>query len=318
MNNFAIKTGGIFLVLLVLSCSERISTQPSDDSANAPFEISGIISGNLAYRSSVYHAIGDLIVEENSSLTIEPGVKILFADSVRFIVHGNLNVNGSKVQPVELSSQENAWKGIKVLSAPDTVLFHFCEIENIRLNNTDSLNDGAVGIYNSTAEIENCIFRHNYSRNGGALYVENGNLSIWNSVFYNNISITFGGAVLLNRSTAQVINNTFYDNFSNNYGGAIALFQEQSTELQNNIFELNRPQDNGTSIYLDNGSGQNFSEQYNYFENQTNDPHFLSETDFHLSVLSPCRDTGNPDSQYNDVNNTRNDQGAYGGPGGDW
>ena len=37
--------------------------------------------------------------------------------------------------------------------------------------------------------------------------------------------------------------------------------------------------------------------------------------DFHLQAGSPCIDAGNPDPQYNDPDGTRNDMGAYGGPG---
>ncbi|MCX6842725.1 MAG: FG-GAP-like repeat-containing protein [candidate division WOR-3 bacterium] len=37
--------------------------------------------------------------------------------------------------------------------------------------------------------------------------------------------------------------------------------------------------------------------------------------DFHLQAGSPCIDAGNPAPQYNDPDGTRNDMGAYGGPG---
>lgn len=37
--------------------------------------------------------------------------------------------------------------------------------------------------------------------------------------------------------------------------------------------------------------------------------------DYRLSDLSPCVNTGHPDIQYNDIDGTRNDMGAFGGPG---
>ena len=46
------------------------------------------------------------------------------------------------------------------------------------------------------------------------------------------------------------------------------------------------------------------------------DPLFGSGSDGHLTPGSPCIDAGNPDPQYNDVDGSRNDQGAYGGPAG--
>jgi len=48
------------------------------------------------------------------------------------------------------------------------------------------------------------------------------------------------------------------------------------------------------------------------------DPLFYTDFDLRLYYLSPCKDAGNPDTVYNDYNGTRNDQGAYGGPLGNW
>ncbi len=48
------------------------------------------------------------------------------------------------------------------------------------------------------------------------------------------------------------------------------------------------------------------------------DPLFISEDDLHLFELSPCINSGNPSPEFNDPDGSRNDQGAYGGPGGDW
>jgi hypothetical protein len=46
------------------------------------------------------------------------------------------------------------------------------------------------------------------------------------------------------------------------------------------------------------------------------DPLFVGNGDFHLMAGSPSIDAGNPDPEYNDGDGSRNDQGAYGGPGG--
>ena len=45
-------------------------------------------------------------------------------------------------------------------------------------------------------------------------------------------------------------------------------------------------------------------------------PQFVGNGDMHLGAGSPSVNAGNPDPQYNDTDGTRNDQGAYGGPGG--
>ena len=43
-----------------------------------------------------------------------------------------------------------------------------------------------------------------------------------------------------------------------------------------------------------------------------------SNEDYHLQPSSSCIDAGNPAPQYNDVDGSTNDMGAYGGPGGNW
>jgi hypothetical protein len=59
--------------------------------------------------------------------------------------------------------------------------------------------------------------------------------------------------------------------------------------------------------------------------NDDSDPGFTSWTnnstdddDFALVSASALVNAGNPSSTYNDTDGTRNDMGAYGGPGGAW
>ncbi len=71
-------------------------------------------------------------------------------------------------------------------------------------------------------------------------------------------------------------------------------------------------------IAIISGDSSNIYEQYNFLALGTMDPLFISEVDFHLQQISPCIDSGNPLPEFNDQDGSRNDQGAYGGPNGDW
>jgi parallel beta-helix repeat protein len=48
----------------------------------------------------------------------------------------------------------------------------------------------------------------------------------------------------------------------------------------------------------------------------SSDPVFAGGGDYHLGGGSPCVDAGDPGAEYNDANGSRNDIGAFGGPGG--
>jgi len=54
--------------------------------------------------------------------------------------------------------------------------------------------------------------------------------------------------------------------------------------------------------------------------NLSENPDFAawSSNDFSLLSGSPCIDAGNPSSEFNDPDGTRNDMGAFGGSYGDW
>jgi hypothetical protein len=53
------------------------------------------------------------------------------------------------------------------------------------------------------------------------------------------------------------------------------------------------------------------------FTTFTDDGDF-SDDDLRLGSSSPCINTGNPSAAYNDPDGSRNDMGAFGGPGGSW
>lgn len=78
------------------------------------------------------------------------------------------------------------------------------------------------------------------------------------------------------------------------------------------------------SIYSTGGDQWvEYSNLSGYFSGEGNineNPLFVDPEngDFHLQIGSPCIDTGSPSPQYNDPDGSRNDMGAYGGPGGDW
>lgn len=139
-----------------------------------------------------------------------------------------------------------------------------------------------------------------------------------NNIFRDNTSIVAGGAIYSEYSSLDFINNTLYKNSSINFTGGIVLIYNSRNFIQNNIFYKNTSRSNDPRIYIASADSSVTDTSYNYLAFGSMDPNFISETDLHLEEISPCINAGNPDPIYNDTNGSRNDQGACGGPGGDW
>ncbi|MDY6834576.1 MAG: NosD domain-containing protein [Chloroflexota bacterium] len=150
-----------------------------------------------------------------------------------------------------------------------------------------------------------------------------GPLMIHNNVITEN----YVGICVGQGGTPTIINNTIV---SNTASGITHGCPPTSQTILNNIIVSN-----GTGIwyYCDPESGEiSYNDVWenntNYFDNDkpgsftpqpgtgeiSEDPLF-EDDDYHLSEGSPCIDAGHPGPEFSDPDGTRNDMGAYGGPG---
>ncbi|MEK7793731.1 MAG: immunoglobulin-like domain-containing protein, partial [Candidatus Hydrogenedentota bacterium] len=146
--------------------------------------------------------------------------------------------------------------------------------------------------------------------------LDGGESTVSNNVFYKNQT----GIHVEKGALVHLVNNTFFDNTQ------YAVFAEPKglfAGLRNSIFS-----ENGIAIGADPGAVPGGS--YNLFRNNAfdfqgpgfdatdivADPLFLDAEDrnFHLDEGSPARDAGAPGVAYQDIDGTRNDIGADGGP----
>jgi len=201
-------------------------------------------------------------------------------------------------------------------------------VQGFTIQNGLATDNGGGGILLYGSTLRNCIIRDNectwstYSRGGGgieAIYT----CTIENNLIYGNQCQYVGGGLhLAENGNYNIINNVFYNNsIISGWGGGVYIHMGSAT-IMNNIFSQN----NGGNLVSHNNN--DFGEvSYNNIGmedswgqgNIYGDPLFFNQNDgdFHLQSISPCIDTGHPDSNYNDPDGTRNDMGAYGGPYGD-
>ena len=317
----------VYLILLITvsACYREFDgvTEPSGEGDATPnvenfTEISGNVQDTLKFSESPFYISGDLVVDSLSTLTINPGVRLYFEKGTGLLIRGTLNAQGVKGYPVLFSALTDEWNGIRVESPAENFIFHYCTVEKVKIKQENSDGYGALAIFNASVNIRHCIFRSNTAVYGGGLSLRGSTGSIQNNIFRSNSAHAFGGAMLIYGTTADIDNNTILQNISINYGGGIALFDAGETSIQNNIFYRNSDNLGTQSVVNLSQSGQAFEGRYNFLATDEQPPKFIAEGDLRLAASSPCVDAGNPAEEFNDSDGTRNDQGAFGGPYGNW
>ena len=145
---------------------------------------------------------------------------------------------------------------------------------------------GGVLVADGTFTATNLTFGYDDAADGAALYTSGtGTATVLNSIFYGAVS----GAAVLADSTA-----TFTGTYNNVYSNASDY--------------------SGTTDVT--GTGGNISGNPR-FTSVTNDGN-PDNDDWSLKSTSASKNTGDPAAAYYDTDGSRNDQGAYGGPGGAW
>ncbi len=363
--SYTYQEAGTYSVSLTVSDGEGTHTTTKTNMITVydTDNVNGTAQGIWKPEYGVYHVTDDVTVPAGATLTILPGTQISFGEQKQLTVNGTLNASGTESSPI-LFTSDFFWKGVSILNSNNENIFKNCRFNNasssaLKINasnvlinscffndNTGTATAGALDITaTSTVTIEKSIFANNYAtNNAGAIGISGSNVTLKNNVIVNNTGRNAGAVMAKNTSTVSIINNTIAKNTNSNTPGAQILNTGSQVSVMNSIVQ------GLTTIYNANGtfdiSYSNLSETYEGTGNISADAMFVNPTDvdgyqgygdyygWKLQAGSPCIDAGNPDVQYNDVENpaspgnalypslgtVRNDMGAYGGNGqfNDW
>ncbi len=181
-----------------------------------------------------------------------------------------------------------------------------------------------------------CKFLGNLASVGGAMESQGGEPTLTNCVFSGNVSTNTGGGLFnMGESNATMTNCTLSDNSADALGGGVyCSWATASVTVLNCILWDNSDSggtDESAQIHIDDGT---VSVDYTCVKglsgglggtgNIGDDPWFVDadgpddvvgteDDDVHLLEDSPCIDAGHPAPQYEDIDGSRNDMGAYGG-----
>jgi hypothetical protein len=206
----------------------------------------------------------------------------------------------------------------------------YCDGGSIKIKNNDIYNEqfsgDAIHCVNSSAEIMGNLLSNFQRGIFGAAGINSsvrGNFSIKNNILLCEYGIRF-----LEDCDADIYNNTIV--FPNGQGIGIQARYSNNIDVQNNIitgaihsagFGIKNDGSYTTSLYAAYNNLWNIENVYEGditlgAGNLNSNPDFvdLDSNNYHLAEGSPCIDGGNPNLQFNDLDSSRNDMGAYGGP----
>lgn len=238
-------------------------------------QVSGDVSGN--WNTDTVQVIDDLLVPNNLTLTINPGVKVIFDGHYIFKVAGQVLASGLGNNPIlftvsdttgfyNLQTSEGAWNGFwfeHLAPNNDSTIFEYCNFEYGKAVGEDTTywHGGAMCVREfSRLRITNCNFSNNKSyKNGGAVYGKLANIKIEHCAFENNMAGTqehwgYGGGVCFEYSDAQVYRNYFSQNSSTGVGGGLSS-EYSKLDIESNIFADNYSAIGGGVCFLRSEDG---------------------------------------------------------------
>ena len=228
----------------------------------------GDVSGTWTQANSPYLIEGNIKRTQSATLTIEPGVDVVFEDYYTFDIYGNFYAIGSISDSISFTVSDttgyfngtnSGWGGLKFPEFSDCEI-NYCKVE---FSKHYGLSFSAPGFFLYT--IANSIIRYNQS---GGIYLEIGHLQLNNIKIYRNngngILSWYEGNVTIENfeiknnlgsgisflgpwEFALYANNGF---IVDNKGGGIKCHSDTYAEISNVSVLNNGPTDIGGGIYL--------------------------------------------------------------------
>ena len=214
------------------------------------------------------------------------------------------------------------------------------ELTNVKVQDNYADVGGGVYVADSSAitHIQSYVIG-NAASDGAGYAIASGSASLTNVVVAFNDADTDGGGIFVDGGSANVTNASFGLNTSSTSGSSRGDAMYISSGTSGSVVNSVMTTDSANYILYNAGT---FSSSYNDWYNEgsggtlsgasagtgamSTDCEFTSVSDdgnynnddWSLYSSSSCIDAGNPSTGYYDADGTRNDMGAFGGPGSDW
>ncbi len=253
MKNFLLIVFAV-CAIMISSCKREKSVAEPSTPVTKITKVSGNQSG--VWKGKV-HIVGDVIVPDGETLTIEAGTSVIADGYYEITVLGNLYANGREKSRITFKVADTtgysnydepelgSWKGIYFQKAGDIAL-HYCDFSYGKV--PYGVDGGVMRIFmTNDMEMDNCRFHHNTTRRrGGALYAENSSFNIHDCEVYENLAVacppdyTWGIGFQFLKCDINMHDMVFHDNYSETaYGGGMNI-DSCDMELKNVVFYNNK------------------------------------------------------------------------------
>ncbi len=216
---------------------------------------------------SPYFIDNDILVHEDHTLVIDPGVKVAIRGPYSIDVNGNIEAIGEEGDTITFTRSNPLvkWNSMRIpgmFPDADSSIFSYCIFENGYANSAVPLaynSGGAVKIGSfDKVRFSNCLFRNNlvnvygaYPPSGGALALWTASPLIENSTFYSNEAEDGGAIICFTGSNPHIKNCTFYNNSASDRGGAIICYDNSSPVIEYNLFHHNFAGNRGGALSVE-------------------------------------------------------------------
>jgi parallel beta-helix repeat protein len=194
---------------------------------------------------------GDITVNNGITLTIDPGVLVLFTDSFGLHIQGRLLAQGTVADSIRFTMEDTTgystnthtgWGGILFINTPATNDSSIISFALIEFGQTASpFQGGAISLIGvSKLRLSNSLIQYNTAPFGGGMHSRGSAPLIINNTFKKNLATSNGGAIsLLYGSDAKIVGNLITSNQAYVTGGGIEVFASNSPLIHNNIIAEN-------------------------------------------------------------------------------
>ena len=225
----------------------------------------GNVSGTWTFAGSPYLIQGAIMIPNDSSLTIEPGVTVNFQGSYKLYVQGRLLAIGAVADTITFIAADSTigWLGIQFDNTPatnDTSKFFYCKLQYSKITGSGGVFyfDNFSKAIISNCRISNCTANTSVGGSAGISCFGSSPAIIHNNISHNittNIGALNGGGIYCWASN-PVISNNIISNNSSNYGGGICCDNSSPVILNNDIFKNTASKSGGGGIYCNNSNAK--------------------------------------------------------------